>query len=194
MDMRTSIFSYGAPEMSLMISAMAEMAQYYGLPFFGTAGATDAKFNDPQAGIEATFQTLTAAAVGSSLVHDCSSWMDHGSLVSPAFMVMVNEILYMVNQFMKGIEVSEETIVLDLIDKVGPGGNYLQEKHTMENFRNIWYSDLFDRSIRDDWEKAGAKRFGQRLQEMTLEAMKHRPKPLDDDVVKELEKMQAAWK
>jgi trimethylamine--corrinoid protein Co-methyltransferase len=97
MDMLTTIFSYGASEMSLMICAMAEMAQYIGLPFFGTAGATDAKFNDPQAGIEAAFQTLTAAAVGSSLVHDCSSWIDHGSLVSPAFMVMVNEILHMVN-------------------------------------------------------------------------------------------------
>ena len=194
MDMRTTIFSYGAPEMSLMVSAMAEMAQYYNLPFFGTAGATDAKFNDPQAGIEATFQTLSAAAVGSSLVHDCSSWMDHGTLVSPAFMVMVNEILHMVNQFMKGIEVSEETMVLDLIDKVGPGGNYLQETHTMENFRSIWYSDLFDREIYDKWQEDGAKRFSDRLREKTLEAMQHQTEPLAPEIIDELDKMQRRWK
>jgi trimethylamine--corrinoid protein Co-methyltransferase len=194
MDMRSTIFSYGAPEMTLMISAMAEMATYYGLPFFGTAGATDAKFNDPQAGIEATFQTLTAAAVGSSLVHDCSSWMDHGTLVSPAFMVMVNEILHMVNQFMKGIEVSEETVVLDLIDKVGPGGNYLQEAHTMQNFRNIWYSDLFDRKMYDKWQKDGSKKFSDRLREKTVAAMQHQTDPLPPDIIDELDKMQKHWK
>ncbi|WP_457553546.1 trimethylamine methyltransferase family protein [Desulfobacula sp.] len=194
MDMRTTIFSYGAPEMALMISAMAEMAQYYELPFFGTAGSTDAKFNDPQAGIEATFQTLTAGLVGSSLVHDCSSWMDHGSLVSPAYMVMVNEILHMVNQYMKGIEVSEDTMAVDLIDKVGPGGNFLSEKHTMDNFRNVWYSDLFDRSIYSLWEKAGSKNFNDRLREKTLKAMEHRTEPLSSEIIKELDKMQKHWK
>jgi trimethylamine--corrinoid protein Co-methyltransferase len=194
MDMKTSIFSYGAVEMSLMVSGMAEMAQYYNLPFYSTAGATDAKFNDPQAGIEATFQTLTAAAVGSSLVHDCSSWMDHGSLVSPAFMILVNEILCMVNQFMQGIEVSQETVVVDLIDKVGPGGNYLQENHTIENFKTVWYSDLFDRSIYDDWQAQGAQLFEERLREKTLAAMAHEPTPLEPAIIKELDKMQGHWK
>ena len=194
MDMKTTIFSYGAVEMSLMVSGMAEMAQHYGLPFFGTAGATDAKFNDPQAGIEATFQTLAAAAVGSSLVHDCSSWMDHGSLVSPAFMILVNEILFMVNQFMQGIEVSQETMAVDLIDQIGPGGNYLQENHTIENIRNVWYSDLFDRSIYDVWQAEGSPLFEERLREKTVAAMGHEPTPLDPAVVKELDKMQAHWR
>ena len=63
----------------------------------------------------------------------------------------------------------------------------------MDHFKEIRYSELFDRTIHADWEKAGAKRFEQRLQELTLETMKHRPEPLDDDVVKELDKMQASW-
>ena len=127
----------------MMCGALAQMAQYYGLPFFGTAGATDAKFNDVQAGVEATFQCLASAAIGAGLVHDCSSWMDHGSLVSPAFMVLVNEILGMVKQFMKGIEVSDETLCVDLIEKIGPGGNYLVEPHTMQNFRQVHYPRAF---------------------------------------------------
>ena len=107
---------------------------------------------------------------------------------------MVNEILHMVNQFMKGIEVSEETVVLDLIDKVGPGGNYLQETHTLENFRNIWYSDLFDRDIYDKWQEDGSKRFNDRLREKTLKAMKHQTDPLTPEIIDELDKMQKHWK
>ncbi|MGD8968237.1 MAG: trimethylamine methyltransferase family protein, partial [Anaerolineae bacterium] len=53
MDMRTTVFSYAAPEMTLMVAALAQMAQHYRLPFFGTAGCSDAKFPDPQAAAEA---------------------------------------------------------------------------------------------------------------------------------------------
>jgi trimethylamine--corrinoid protein Co-methyltransferase len=194
MDMQTSIFSYGAPEMALMVGAMAQMAQYYKLPFFGTAGSTDAKFCDPQAATEATLQCLSAAAIGSSLVHDCSSWMDHGSLVSPAFMVLVNEILHNVNQFMNGLPVTDETLAVDLIDRVGPGGHYLQEDHTMKHFREVRYSKLFERTVYDQWREAGAKRFEERLRELTRETMDHKPAPLASEVIKELDRMQAHWK
>jgi trimethylamine--corrinoid protein Co-methyltransferase len=194
MDMRTSIFSYGANEMSLMTGALAQMAQHYQLPFFGTAGATDAKFCDAQAGAEAAFQCLSSAAVGSGLVHDCSSWMDHGNLVSPEFMVLVNDIVTSVKHFMDGIPVNRETLALDIIDKVGPGGHYLQEQHTMDHFRKIKYSDLFERQVYANWEKAGSRTLEQRLQKLTLEKMEHRPAPLSPEVVAELDRMQAAWK
>ncbi len=194
MDMRTSIFSYGANEMSLMTGALAQMAQYYRIPFFGTAGATDAKFCDAQAGAEAAFQCLSSAAIGSGLVHDCSSWMDHGFMASPEYMVLVNDIVESVKCYMEGIPVTRETLALDLIDKVGPGGHYLQEKHTMDNFRRIKYSNLFERMVNAKWIEAGSKRLEQRLKELTLEKMKHRPAPLADDVIKELDGMQASWK
>jgi trimethylamine--corrinoid protein Co-methyltransferase len=193
MDMQTSVFSYGAPEMSLMVGAMAQMAQYYELPFFGTAGATDAKFCDPQAAAEATFQCLSAAAIGSGLVHDCSSWMDHGALVSPAYMVLVNEILHSVNQFMDGLPVAEETLAIDLIDRVGPGGHYMQADHTMNHFRKVRYSKLFERMVYDQWKEAGSKRFEERLRELTREAMDHQPAPLASDIIAELDRMQAHW-
>jgi trimethylamine--corrinoid protein Co-methyltransferase len=177
-----------------MVAAMAQMAQFYQLPFFGTAGSTDAKFCDAQAAAEATLQCLSSAAVGSGLVHDCSSWMDHGSLVSPAFMVLVNEILHNVNQYMQGLPVTDETLAIDLIDRVGPGGHYLQEAHTMEHFREVRYSKLFERSIYDQWKEMGGKRFEERLRDLTHEAMQHQPAPLDEDVLKELDRMQAHWK
>jgi trimethylamine--corrinoid protein Co-methyltransferase len=95
---------------------------------------------------------------------------------------------------MRGMPVTEETLAIELIDKVGPGGHYLQEEHTMKHFRNIRYSNLFERMVYEKWEKAGAKTFEQRLQKITLEKMKHRPAPLPDKVIKELDRMQAKWK
>lgn len=194
MDMKTTMFSYGAPEMSLMTGALAQMAQHYRLPFFGTAGATDSKFCDAQAGAESAFQTLCAASVGSGLVHDCSSWMDHGNMVSPEYMVLVHDVVDSVKHFMNGIDVNDETLALDIIDKVGPGGHYLQEKHTMDNYRKVKYSDLFERMVYANWVDAGAKKLEQRLQEITLDKMKHRPAPLASEIVKELDRLQEAWK
>lgn len=194
MDMKTTIFSYGAVEMSLMVAAMAQMAQHYRLPFFGTAGASDAKFPDPQAAAEVAFSCLSSALVGANLIHDAGSWLDHGSLASPAFMVLVNEILCMARQFMGGVPVNDETLALDLIDEVGPGGHFLHATHTLKHFRNVWYSDLFDRSIYDVWKSQGATRFEQRLREKTEKVMQHQPRPLPDDILNEMARMAALWK
>ncbi len=193
MDMSTTVFSYGAPEMSLMVAAMAQLAQYYQLPFFGTAGCSDAKFPDPQAAAEAAFSCLSSALSGANLVHD-PGWLDHGSIASPAHMVLVSEVLSMVEHYMRGIPVSDETLAVDLIDRIGPGGHYLQEEHTLRHFRDVWYSGLFDRTINARWLEQGAKRFEQRLRERTQEAMGHNPDPLPPEIVREMDRMARHWK
>ena len=194
MDMRSTIFSYGAVEMSLMTAAMAQMAQHYRLPFFGTAGATDAKFCDAQAGAEAALQILSAATAGSGLVHDCSSWMDHGSLASPEFMVLVHDIVDSVDHYMQGIPVTTETLALEVIHRVGPGGHYLQDPHTLAHFRRVKYSEIFERMVHDQWKAAGAKTFEERLQEVTLKKMEQRPEPLTAETVRILDQMQKSWR
>ena len=193
MDMRTTIFSYGAMEIGLMTAAMAQMAQHYRLPFFGTAGSTDAKFCDAQAGAEATLQILAAAAVGSGLVHDCGSWLDHGSLVSPEYLVLVHDIVDTVARYMEGIPVTEETLALEVIHHVGPGGHYLQDPHSLKHFKQIKYSEIFDRTIFEQWENAGGKTFEKRLQEVTLKKMAERPEPLPADIIRNLDEMQKSW-
>jgi trimethylamine---corrinoid protein Co-methyltransferase len=193
MDMSTTIFSYGAPEMSLMVGAMAQMAGRYRIPFFGTAGCSDAKLPDPQAAAEAAFSCLASALSGANLVHD-SGWLDHGSLASPGYMVLVNEVLHMVRQFMRGMPVDADSLAVDLIDRVGPGGHYLTEAHTLDHFRDVWYSRLFDRTMHAQWVARGARSFEERLRELTAAAMAHEPAPLPDDVVRELDRMQRRWK
>jgi trimethylamine--corrinoid protein Co-methyltransferase len=193
MDMQTTVFSYGAPEISLMVAAMAQIAQHYRLPFFGTAGCSDAKYPDPQAAAEAAFSCLSSALSGANLVHD-SGWLDHGSVASPAYIVLVNEILDMVKQYVGGIAVTEETLGVDLIDCVGPGGHFLGEAHTLAHFRDVWYSRLFDRSIHARWIEGGAKDFEERLRDQTLKAMGHQPAPLPAEVIKEMDRMAQHWK
>ena len=119
--------------------------------------------------------------------------MDHGSLVSPAYMVLVNEILQNVNQFMNGLPINAESLAIDLIDRVGPVGHYMQEDHTMNHFRKVRYSKLFERMVYDQWKEAGSIRFAERLRELTREAMDHQPAPLAADITKELDHMQAHW-
>ena len=191
-DMMTTIFSYGAPEMSLMAAAMAEISHYYNLPFFGTAGCSDAKFPDQQAAAEAAFSCLSSALSRGNLIHD-PGWLDHGSMASPGNLVMVDEILDMTRHYMRGIPVSDETLAVDLIEEVGPAGEFLSQEHTRQHFRNIWYPKIFDRSTFETWKEQGEKSFSQRLEEQTQKAMQHRPDPLDPKLIEELELMSKNW-
>lgn len=192
MDMVTTVFSYGAPEMNIMSSAMAQLAQYYNIPFFGMSGCSDAKFPDAQAAVEATFSCLSSSMSGANMVHD-NGWLDHSTLISPEYMVLVNEVIETVNRYMHGMRVDEDRLALDVIDKVGPGGHFLKEQHTMTYFKEIWYSKLFDRKTTAAWQRAGSKQFHERLREHTLKIMEHQAPPLAGDVLKEIEKMAEKW-
>ena len=193
MDMRTTIFSYGAPEMILMGAALSQIAQHIKLPFFGTAGCSDAKLPDCQAAAEATFSCQSAALSGANLVHDCGL-LDHGSLASPAFMVLANEVLAMLNQYTRGIKVNEETLAGDVIHRVGPGGHFMTDEHTLKYFRDVWYSDLFDRSNYESWLEQGGRRFDERLREQTLLKMEHQPEPMPSEIIQELDQLAKYWR
>lgn len=117
MDMNTTIFSYGAPEMNIMSSAMAQLAHYYNIPFFGTSGCSDAKLPDSQAVVEATFSCLTSAMSGANMVHD-NGWLYHSNLISHEYMLLIDEVIERVNRYMRWIWIDEEHLALDVIDKV----------------------------------------------------------------------------
>lgn len=194
MDMKTTVFSYGAIEMSMMVGGMSQLAQRYGLPFFSTAGCTDAKQVDVQAAVEGSLQDLVMAAVGGGLVHDTHCWLDHGSTVSPAHLVLGQEILTMVKKFTQGIDVSKETLALSLIDKIGPGGTFLMDPHTMQNFRSVLYSDLFKRTKARAPGSPVEDIFEERLRAKTLELMEAAPvNPLPEDIVADFDRRQQRW-
>ena len=130
----------------MLSAALAEIAHYYRLPMFSTAGCSDSKVMDQQAAIESALSCLMAALSGANLVHDVG-FLENGLIGSYEMLVITNEVIAMVKRIMRGIEVNEESLALDVINKVGPGGNFLLEEHTLHHFRKeLWHPELMDRN------------------------------------------------
>ncbi len=190
LDMRHAIMSIAAPEISLALAAQAEVAQSFGLPTWGLAGATDSKTIDAQAGIESAFSILAQGLTGLNLIHDVG-YMDRGMVCSAEMLVLGNEVIGMAKRFIRGIEVSAETLARELVTKIGPGGHFLEEKHTLRHFRNeLWMPELLTREHRDVWEQAGAKDMSQRVQERVREIVDgHAAPPLPDATLARLREL-----
>jgi len=190
MDMRTTIYSYGAPELALMGAALTEVCHYYKLPMFGVAGSTDAKTIGVQTGAEVTYEILASALAGMDMVRS-ACFVHNARVGSPEMVVLGNEIVDMVKVLMGGIEINDETLPLELIERIGPKGNYITEKHTLKHFRKFWAPRIFDRSATSQEDVKHAEDL---LNQRTIEIMgTHQPKPLPEDLVKELRKIEKTW-
>ena len=186
MDMSTSLIAYAAPELMLTMSAVTDLARYYRLPMFSLAGASDSNLYDQQASLESAVWILLSSLCGGNLVHDVG-YINNGLTASLQQLVVSNEVIGMVRRIYRGIDVNEETLALDLIDEVGPGGEFLTSEHTLRHFRENWYSKLIQRIPHEKWVDEGRKDLGTRAKEKAQEILEnHQPKPLDENVQKEL--------
>jgi trimethylamine--corrinoid protein Co-methyltransferase len=175
LDMRTMVATYSAPEFMLHCMAMAELAHnYYHLPVWGFSGCSDSKLPDMQAGIESALWILWTAISGANLVHDIG-YIESGLTCSYEMIVICNEIIGFVRRLMRGIELSPETLALDVIDEVGPGGNYLGTSHTVRHFREAWSPRLFDRRTHQAWVDAGEPSLLKTAQEIARQAIATSP-------------------
>ena len=187
MDMETTIFSYGAPEFHLMQAALADMAHFLQIPMFGTCGCTDSKVVDEQAAIEDALSILITAQSGANLNHDVG-YIEHGNTGSLENLAICDDLIGIARRVVKGIEVNEETLALDVIDEIGPGGHFLAHEHTMENFKKeTWYPDLLQRKRYGEWQKDGKKTLTERANEKVIDILEnYEPEPLSDEVVQKL--------
>ncbi|MDF1500052.1 MAG: trimethylamine methyltransferase family protein [Anaerolineales bacterium] len=181
LDMKSTIVSYGSPEWNLGMGAWTELARFYNLPVWGYGGASDSKVVDTQAGIEATFSILNALLTRCTLVHDVA-YIEYGSTSSMEMLVIADEIIRMARYFMQGVPVNENTLALDAIARAEPGGGFLADDHTMDNFRTAqWMPKLIDRHQHDVWEASGSKDMRTRANERAREILdEHRPPPLPE--------------
>ena len=183
MDMTTSILSYGAPELALVSAAMTDVAKWLRVPMFSTAGCSDAKILDQQAAIEAAVSVVIAALSGANLIHDVG-YLESGLLGSFDMLVMSNEIIGMAKHILGGITVTPETLAVDVIEQVGPGGHYLTQDHTRRHFRTeFWFPTLMDRQMRRTWETGGKKTMGDHVRAKVLDILDHHePMPIHPEV------------
>ena len=188
-DMKTTVGSYGAPEFHLSVAAASELANYYQLPFFGTAGCSDAKTVDPQSVSEIQMELFSTILSKANIVHDIGV-LDHCNSVAPAMVVLANEMINQLSAYSKGVEVNDETLAMDVIKQVGHGGHYLNEMHTLSNFRSVWYPEFYDRKMVNPDESEIMSQVTEKIDNILAT---HEVPALEPDVLKQIEEIEKKY-
>ena len=187
-DLRTGAYTGGGPEDFLFGAATNVLSDFYHMPLSMGSFATGAKEPNWQAGIDNSLSTLMASIsmsdmlLGVGLLHGSRIW-------SYEQMMMDCEIFDIVIRILQGIEVNPGTLALDTIQAVGPHGNFLTQKHTLKNMRQIWVPKYMDRRPYEVWQEKGD---GPRdwAKDRALEIYNsHQPDPLDPKISREFDRI-----
>ena len=190
-DLRTGGYTGGGPEDFLFGAAANVLSDFYDIPLSMGSFATGAKEPNWQAGIENSLSTFMASVVMSDMLLGVGFL--HGSRIwSYEQMLMDCEIFDIVYRMMQGIVVDDETLALDAIRAVGPGGNFLAQKHTKKHMRDVWLPQFMDRRPYEVWEERqdGARDWAREKAQHILDT--HEPEPLDPKLAEELERIIAS--
>lgn len=171
MDMKTTVNVYGGPELGMVHAIMAELGKFYNLPIFGTSGCTDAIQIDAQAGVEAMYSIMCAALSGANLVHD-NGYTGAGMIGNLEMILLCDEAISYVKRFVGGIKFDDESLAIDLIHKVGHGGDYISQKHTRNHYKEeVYYPAYMNRKQYPAWKVDGEQTINQRLKKRAIEIL-----------------------
>ncbi|MEA3241028.1 MAG: trimethylamine methyltransferase family protein [Pseudomonadota bacterium] len=188
-DMHTGGFSGGAVEYGMLNSAAAQMAQFYDIPVYNSAGVTDSRTPDIQAGYEKAFSLMQSVHSGANLIHHAAGMLDSLKTVAYEQYVIDNDIICMARRANRGIIIDEENLARSVIQKVGHGGTYLTQKHTKKNMRQAFiYPRLADKNTPrgEDDEPLDARERARRIARDLLaeEHTDHIPADIDKEIRK----------
>ncbi len=166
----------GPVESGMINAATAQLARYYGFPYYSTAGISDSKTLDTQCGYETAINNLLVATAGGDFIHDAAGLMEFATTVSKEKLVIDNEILGLIDRAVKGIQVNSKTLAFDVIKEAGPGGNFIAQRHTRKHmYREHVTTQLTNRDRRDAWEQAGKKAMPAVAHEMVTDILSEKP-------------------
>jgi trimethylamine--corrinoid protein Co-methyltransferase len=171
----------------LSLTMRKEAGAYLGLPTFNAGGFSDSKTVDQQAALEAANSILFAALAGGNLIHDVG-YLEYGLTSSLEMLAICDEEISLVKRYLRSCPVSPDTLAVDLIDEVGPDGDYLGTDHTLSRFREeVWEPDLIDRSIHQNWQAAGSPTMRERAREKVKTILEeHKPESLGATLKKKI--------
>ena len=155
MDMRSGNTATTSPDIMKMQIAMGELTRRWGVPSLTSGAGSDSKIPDEQAGFEVPYYTQGAMLGGTDMSFSAGR-LECGLLHSPVLLVYADEAIGMHERFIRGLEVSETTLALDVIKEVGPGGFFVGHQHTRDHFRELWEPTLTSWEPRDLWESRGS--------------------------------------
>lgn len=191
-DMRTTQCVFGGPEQGLMAVAMTEMGKHYGLGVYVNAGLTDSKCVDAQAGLEVSATLLLGILAGADVFgHLGIAGVDQGA--SLEMLVFQHEVIEYIERIVSSIVVDESHLGLDVIENVGPGGTFIDQMHTVENFRKeLWMPKLLNRQYWSVWEELGKPHLSTTLSDKVDELLAgYTECPLDSAKSKDIDKVLA---
>ncbi len=185
LDMSTTLFSYSAPETMLSLTVRKEMAEFLGFPAFNAGGFSDSKCVDQQAALEAATSLLFAALAGGNLIHDVG-YLESGMTSSLEMLAICDEQISLVKRYLQSFKVDKDSLCVDLINEVGPDGDYLGTDHTVRLFREeLWTPSITDRNIFSNWLEQGSTTLKERAGEKVRHLLKnYTPQPLSAEVSK----------
>jgi len=188
-DMRYTTAIIGSPETSILRVAGSQMAQYYRMPAHTTAPNSDSNSHDEQNSWERTISNLCAICSGNDIIMN-SGMFATGLTISLEQLVLDDEINGIIRRLYRGIDVSPETIGLDVIAKAGPKGSFLTEDHTLNflmsgEFREVKVSNT---NNYDNWILTGAPRVEKTASEKVREYLREgKRKELESSINEKLE-------
>jgi len=142
-DLHTMSHLGGPIERGMINSAVSQMAQYFKIPYYSIVGASDAKSMNAQAGWESGMTNLLVAMSGANYIHDSVGLLEADLTISYEKLVLDDEILGMCQRVLRGIEVNNDTLAMDMLVEKGPGCDYLMEPHTLEHMRDEFFMTRF---------------------------------------------------
>ena len=198
LDMRTGLCSYGSPEQILLSVGITQMAKKYGIACGCNVHISDSNCCDFQRGYEAAAGAFFALAAGAEMLsiygYGPMGAVGSGVGLSLEQMLIDDEGLSYLSRIRKGFEVNENTLAFDIVKKVGIGGTFLPEEHTLKNFRKEhWEWDLFLRQNYSNWNRDGSRDILYRAKKKLDRILEKEfpPEPLlDDKIVKELKALE----
>lgn len=192
LDMRSSIFSYGSPELNTLNNALADMAHFYRLPFFCIAGATDSNVLDAQAGLEYGLSLYNATLNGCNLIHDCG-YLEAGLTSSFESVLFADEVVSMIKHMLQPPSFTDGTVPIDVMDRVGPSGHFLATDHTLAHYRRtFWVPRYLNRQRFEKWQAAGSKDIIAVLNQKARTIFaSHQPEPVPADRVEAIARIVA---
>jgi trimethylamine--corrinoid protein Co-methyltransferase len=183
-EMRYGTVTAGGPDGLRFMVAMAQLCRWWGLPSVGMSFGGDSKDADEQAALEAGFYGFGTVLGGVDLVFDAGC-VEGGLLFSPELLVVSDELVGMTRAAVEPIDVSDETIALDVIRAVGPGEVFLGEDHTLEHFRELWTPQVLSWEGRKEWSDAGAKTLRTKARERVFDVWQtHEVPSLPEEVLR----------
>lgn len=183
MDLRRMDFTMGSVEGALMNAAAVQMARRVGLPIYASSGLTESKQPDIQAGFEKTASNLMVAFAGADFIHLAAGMLDSGNSISYEQYVIDDEIIGMTHRILQGVRVDEDTLAEEVVARVGPGGQFMLEDHTVDHMMDEFaYPKLAVRENFDVWEAAGRPDMLRRASDVVTEILARKHSRLDAGV------------